>query len=414
MGRGIAQHILTPITGMRLVAVANRDLPQAVRAYTDAGATEIRDVSSVAELEGAVSSCSYAVTDDAELLCRAGNIDILIESTGDVEFGAQVACEAIANGKHLVLMNAELDSTLGPILKVRADRAGVVITNTDGDEPGVAMNLYRFVKTVGMCPVAAGNIKGMLDRYRTPETQRAFAEKAKQRPRMVTSFADGTKLSMETTVLANATGFHVGRRGMYGHRCGHVKEVINLLPLDELLSGGLVDYVVGAEPYTGAFVVGYCEGRIKQQYLGTFKMGDGPLYAFYTPYHLPHIQIITTVARAALFQDPTIAPKGRPYCEVITMAKRDLKAGETLDGIGGFSCYGIIDNAEVQRQQRLLPMGLSEGCRLMRDIAKDEAIGYADVVVPTGRLCDRLRAEQDAHFAQEFDPASRLAVVSGD
>lgn len=398
MGRGIALQLLTPMVGMRLVAICNRSLSEAGRAYREAGIEAVRTVDSAPQLEHAIANCQYAITDDPTLLCQAEGIDAIIESTGEIEFGALVAMRAIEHGKHVVLMNAELDSTVGPILKVHADRNGVVITNTDGDEPGVAMNLYRFVKTVGYRPVAAGNFKGMIDPYRTPETQKGFAEKYNQKPRMITSFADGTKLSMEATILANATTFRVAKRGMYGYRCAHVKETLNLYPLDQLLNGGLVDYILGAEPHTGAFVLGYNDHPTKRQYMNYFKMGDGPLYAFYTPYHLPHLQIATTVARAVLFHDPTVAPRGGPVCDVLTIAKRDLKAGEALDGIGGFTCYGTIDNAEVTWRENLLPMGVSEGCRINRDIPKDQPITYDDVELPPGRLCDKLRAAQNAHF----------------
>jgi len=398
MGRGIALQLLTPMVGMRLVAICNRSLSEAGRAYREAGIEAVRTVDSAPQLEHAIANCQYTITDDPTLLCQAEGIDAIIESTGEIEFGALVAMRAIEHGKHVVLMNAELDSTVGPILKVHADRNGVVITNTDGDEPGVAMNLYRFVKTVGYRPVAAGNFKGMIDPYRTPETQKGFAEKYNQKPRMITSFADGTKLSMEATILANATTFRVAKRGMYGYRCAHVKETLNLYPLDQLLNGGLVDYILGAEPHTGAFVLGYNDHPTKRQYMNYFKMGDGPLYAFYTPYHLPHLQIATTVARAVLFHDPTVAPRGGPVCDVLTIAKRDLKAGEALDGIGGFTCYGTIDNAEVTWRENLLPMGVSEGCRINRDIPKDQPITYDEVELPPGRLCDKLRAAQNAHF----------------
>ncbi len=398
MGRGIAMQFLTPLAGMRLVAIANRTLTQAQRAYREAGAADPVVVKGVRELESAISEGRHAVTEDPMLLCEAGNIDAIIEATGEIEFGAAVVLKAIGHGKHVVLMNAELDATVGPILKVRADRAGVVITNTDGDEPGVAMNLFRFVKTIGMRPVLAGNLKGMIDPYRTPETQREFAERNKQKPVMITSFADGTKLSMELTVLANATGFRVARRGMLGHKCAHIKDALKLFPLDLFRDGGLVDYVLGAEPHTGAFVMGLEENPIRRQYLNYFKMGDGPLYVFYTPYHLPHVQIPTTVARAVLFGDATVAPQGKPVCSVLTVAKRDLKKGETLDGIGGFTCYGVIDNAGTARGEDLLPMGVSEGCRLKTDVGRDRAIGYSDVELPEGRLCDRLVEEQNAHF----------------
>jgi predicted homoserine dehydrogenase-like protein len=134
-----------------------------------------------------------------------------------------------------------------------------------------------------------------------------------------------------------------------------------------------------------------------------FKMGAGPFYNFYVPYHLPHLEVPLTAARAALFQDAAVAPLGGPVCEVITLAKRDLKAGEALDGIGGFTCYGMIDNYEVSAKAHLLPMGLSEGCRLRRDIPKDQPIAYADVELPAGRLCDQLRREQDIHFSGASD-----------
>jgi len=400
MGRGIALELLTPIVGMRLVAIANRTLGEALRAYREAGVHAVRPVDSEERLERVVSNGWRAVTDDGLALCRAECIDVIIECTGEVEFGAAVAMTAIEHGKHVVLVNAELDSTVGPMLKVHADRNGVVITNTDGDEPGVAMNLYRMVKMIGYRPVAAGNLKGMIDPYRTPETQKAFAERHQQRPRMITSFADGTKLSMEATVLANATGFRAARRGMYGRRCAHVRDTLTLYPLEELLHGGLVDYVVGAEPHTGAFVLGYADHPIKRQYMHYFKMGDGPLYAFYTPYHLPHLQIVPTVARAVLFGDATVTPLGEPVCDVLAVAKRDLRPGEVLDGIGGFTCYGTIDNADVVRRELLLPMGLAEGCRLIRHVARDQPITYQDVILPEGRMADRLRAEQAAYFGE--------------
>ena len=276
-----------------------------------------------------------------------------------------------------------------------------MITNADGDQPGVIMNLYRFVRTIGFEPVLAGNIKGLQDPYRTPETQRGFAEKHHQKPRMVTSFADGTKISMEMAVVANATGHRAGRRGMYGPQCSHVKDALTLFPLDQLLDGGLVDYILGAEPSPGVFVLGYNEHPIPRRYMTYHKMGDGPLYAFYTPYHLCNFEVPITAARAALFHDAAIAPLGGPVCDVMTMAKRNLQTGEVLDGIGGFTCYGVLENREPFRRGTYLPMGLSEGCRLKRDIQKDEPITYADVEVPAGRLVDALRAEQDRTFPVE-------------
>jgi predicted homoserine dehydrogenase-like protein len=398
MGRGIAHQFLRPVTGMRLAGISNRTISEAARAYTESGIDAPRPVSSAGEVEKAIAAGSPLITEDWTLLCDAESVDVVLEATGEVEFGAQVAMRAIENGKHVVLMNAEVDATFGPMLKVYADKAGVVVTNTDGDEPGVAMNLVRFARTIGYEPVAAGNIKGMIDHYRTPDTQRAFAEKYNQKPIMITSFADGTKLSMETTVLANATGFGVGQPGMFGLDIDHVKETLDFFKPEHFENGGLVDYTIGAEPHTGAWVIGYNEDPMNQQYMGYFKMGEGPYYCFYTPYHLPHLQIITTVARAALFADATVTPLGKPSTDVVTMAKRDLKAGEKLDGIGGFCTYGNIENADGAMARGSLPMGLSDGCVVKRDLKRDHILTYADVTMPAVRLADRLRAEQDDMF----------------
>jgi predicted homoserine dehydrogenase-like protein len=177
-----------------------------------------------------------------------------------------------------------------------------------------------------------------------------------------------------------------------------VSEAVNLFPIDQLLNGGLVDYILGAEPGPGVFVLGYNDNPVRQSYMKYFKMGDGPLHVFYTPYHLPHLEVPLTVARAVLFQDAAVAPLEGPVCDVITVAKQDLKDGEVLDGIGGFTCYGAIENSEVCREENFLPMGLSQGCRLKRNVSRDEAITYADVDLPRDRLCDRLRSEQDAFF----------------
>jgi predicted homoserine dehydrogenase-like protein len=310
-----------------------------------------------------------------------------------------VAAGAIDGGKHIVLMNAEVDSTVGPILKVRADRQGVIYTYTDGDEPGVAMNLFRFVDSIGYQPVMLGQIKGFLDRYRNPDTQREFAERHGQKAQMVASFADGSKLAIEATIMGNATGFVPAKRGMHGHRCAHVKDLLQHFTETDFRGGGLVDYVLGAEPHTGAFVIGYNDNPVKRGYMEYFKFGPGPLYMFYTPYHLAHLQLPHSVARAALFSDATLAPRGAPACDAVSLAKRDLRAGETLDGMGGFACYGMVDSWAASRSADALPIALSGGCRLLRDVPRDSVIRYADVELPPGRLCDRLRAEQTEYFS---------------
>jgi predicted homoserine dehydrogenase-like protein len=397
-GRAIALQLGTPAPGIRLVAIANRTPEHGERAFREAGVTAWSRASSAREAEGAIARGLPVLTDDPSVLTACDAIDVLVEVTGTVSAAAGVVLDAFDHGKHVVLVNAELDSLLGPILKAKADRAGVVVTHTDGDEPGVAMTLLRYLRSLGLRPVAAGNIKGMVDYYRNPDTQRAFAEKNDQDARKVTSFADATKLSMETTVLANATGFHAGRLGMYGPACKDVREMANLLPAGQMLETGLVDYALGAAPHTGAFVIVHEDSALKKAQLAYYKLGDGPFYVFYTPYHLPHIQIASTIGRAMIHRDATVAPIAGPVCEVVSVAKRDLKVGERLDGIGGFCAYGLIENAPAARAISALPIGLSEGCLLRRDVAKDAVVSFDDVEAPPGGLVESLWREQNVRW----------------
>jgi len=399
-GRAIALQLGTPVPGIRLVAIANRTIEHGERAFREAGISSWRRVSSSREAEASILHGLPVLTDDPLVLTACEAIDLLIEVTGSIEPAASVVLDAFDHAKHVVLVNAELDSFIGPILKDKADRAGVVVTHTDGDEPGVAMTLLRYLRTLGLRPVAAGNLKGMVDYYRNPDTQRAFAEKNDQDAKKVTSFADSTKLSMEATVLANATGFRAGRRGMYGPACKEVREMAGLLPTDQMLATGLVDYALGAAPYTGAFVIVHEDSPLKRVQLAYYKLGDGPFYVFYTPFHLPHIQIASTIGRAVVLGDATVAPLAGPVCEVLTVAKRNLRAGETLDGIGGFCSYGLIDNASTARATAALPIGLSDGCVLRRDIAKDGVVTFEDVAMPAGRSTEGLWREQNARWPQ--------------
>jgi predicted homoserine dehydrogenase-like protein len=215
---------------------------------------------------------------------------------------------------------------------------------------------------------------------------------------MVTSFADGTKISFEQAVVANATGMRVAKRGMYGPTVPSgtpLEDVISLYPLDDLLDGpGIVDYVVGVSPGPGVFVLGTIDDPIQRHYLNLYKLGEGPLYSFYTPYHLCHFEVPSSIARAVLLNDATIASLGPPLVEVVATAKIDIRAGQELDGIGYYTLYGQCENADITRALNLLPMGVAEGCKTKRDIAKDEVLTYDDVELPERRLVDYLRSEQ--------------------
>ena len=403
IGRGIALQIVNSVAGIELVAISNRRLEGARRAYGEAGVDQVRVVETVDQLDEAIARRQYAITENAMLLCQAEGVEAVIEATGTVEFGARVVLKAVEHGKHVIMMNAELDGTIGPILKVYADKAGVIITNADGDQPGVIMNLYRFVKGMGITPVLCGNIKGLQDPYRNPTTQEGFARQWGQQPHMVTSFADGTKISFEQAIVANATGMQVAKRGMCGPTVPPgtpIQEAVNWYPWEELREGpGVVDYVVGAVPSPGVFVLGTHDHPSQMHYLNLYKLGTGPLYCFYTPYHLCHFEVHNTVARAVLFGDATIAPLGVPRVDVVATAKTDLKAGQILDGMGGYMTYGQAENSVVVRAQNLLPIGLAEGCRLKKDLSRDQVLTFENIELPANRLSDKLWVEQDRYFS---------------
>jgi predicted homoserine dehydrogenase-like protein len=404
MGRGVALQIATAVPGMRLAAIANRNLDQARRAYVEAGQPDIRLVETQQALNAAIDGDIPAITEDWRLLCENDQLDAILEVTGSIEYAAHVAESAINHGKHILLMSAELDGTVGPILKRHADKAGVIYTGVDGDQPGVSMNLVRFVRGLGVRPVLCGNIKGLHDPYRNPTTQEGFAKQWGQKAHMVTSFADGTKVSFEQALIANATGMGVGRRGMFGPTVPSgtpIDQAAKLLEAEKFIDGpGIVDYVTGASPGPGVFVLGTIEHPQQRHYLNLYKLGEGPLYCFYTPYHLCHFEVPNTVARAVLFNDAAIAPLDGPYVEVVAAAKTDLAAGSVLDDLGHYMTYGLAENADTTRRENLLPIGIAPDCKLKRALKKDEVLTYDDVELPAGRLIDRLRAEQEAAFGE--------------
>ncbi|HZD53029.1 MAG TPA: hypothetical protein VE175_08270 [Woeseiaceae bacterium] len=413
IGGAIARQIILYSKGIRLAAISSRDPARAAKAFSDAGVVDPCPAEELGAFSAAIERGASVVTSNWRLLCDSEQIDVVIDATGAVEFGAHLALATIGRGKHLILNNAELDGTVGPLLKRKADAAGVIITTCDGDQPGVQMNLYRFVRGMGVRPVLCGNIKGLHDPYRNPTTQIPFARKWGQKPEMVSSFADGTKISFEQAVVANATGMRVARRGMTGASFEPgtpLETAIEALPIEQAAEGpGFVDYLVGAIPAPGVFVVGTIEDPVQQHYLRLYKLGDGPFYLYYTPYHLCHFEVANSIGRVALFGDTVGAPLAGPMVEVVTAAKTDLEAGATLDGMGHYMTYGICENADVAWRDRLLPIGVAEGCRLTRNLARDEVLTYDDVECPPGRLIDQLRVEQDTMFHRSEQAPGRCS-----
>ena len=407
-GSGIARQILNSTPGMKLCAIANRTLDKASACFMQAG-VQARPVHDRDAFAAAIRAGEAVVTEDQLLVAESPDLDALIEVTGSIEPAAVAILAAIRSGKHVVHMNAEVDGTVGPILKKYADEAGVIYSFSDGDQPGVQQNLLRFVRGIGLKPVLAGNIKGLHDPYRNPQTQQVFAAKWGQNAAMVASFADGTKISFEQAIVANGNGFRVARRGMLGPDFSGGDPTAPLTPVEECLprfeaalnegGPGLVDYVVGARPGPGVFVIGTTDDERQRHYLNLYKMGPGPFHVFTTPYHLCHFEVPTSVARAVLFHDAVLAPSGGPSVGVIAVAKTDLQPGSPIEEFGGFQAYGVAENMEAIRGERLLPIGLALGCTVARPVAKDQPLTFADVSVPAGRLVDRLYAEQEASFA---------------
>jgi predicted homoserine dehydrogenase-like protein len=403
MAQGLTNQIVNSVPGMNMVAIYSRKPQKAIHVLNYSGLENPIEAVTQTQLDDAIRDGKPVFTQDVMLLARSEHVNLIVDTTGSVEFGTHVLLEAFKHGKDVVLLNAELDATIGPILQTYADKYGVILSACDGDEPGLQMNLYRWVKGLGLTPRVMGNIKGLQDPYRNPSTQRAFAEKWGQNPAMVTSFADGSKISFEQAIVANATGMVVKSRGMSrgAEYKDDVMKIGKLYDIEELRRlGGIVDYVVGT-PFTKVYCLAEHPDPKQRHYLNLYKMGEGPLYSFFLPYHLVHFEVPNAIARVALLRDSVAKPLGGPVVEVCAVAKRDLQTGEVLDDYGMYMTYGEAVNADEMSKSRYLPEGLVEGCKLKRNIAKDAVLTYDDVELPPDRLADQLRAQQYRHFRGE-------------
>lgn len=414
MARGTLINVERHMKALHIAAICNRDVERAIRAFRDAGIarSDIEEVSSVVGMARTIATGRRAVTADPALIAACEAIDVVFETTGNVEYGAQVTLDCLAHRKDVVSLNVELDATVGPLLRRKAAEAGVIFSGADGDQPGVTMNLVRHVSAMGLRPLVCGNIKGLQDRYRNPTTQEAYARQWNQTPTMVTSFADGTKMTAEQVVVANALGLKVSQRGMIGREhAGHVDELTEFYDAEELRAlGGIVDYVVGARPSPGIYVLAEARDDNQTFFLDLGKLGKGPLYSFYTAWHLTVLEFGISIARVALCRDTVIGNANPPSLDVVAAAKRPLRRGETIDGIGGYMTYGVAENHDVARRENLLPMGLAEGCRLKRDLPSDRALTYDDVEPPADSTVHALRREQDRLFPVAETPQRRVAA----
>jgi predicted homoserine dehydrogenase-like protein len=399
MAKGMMNQIVHYSPGMDISVTYSRNTEKVEKVYNDLGIKDYVVTNNLQKANDAVLANKPVITSDIDMLIHLDNIDVLVEATGAIDFGADTLMKAFKNGKHVLSFNAELDSTLGPILYKKSKEMGVKYSLSDGDQPGVTMNLYRYVKSMGFEPLLCGNIKGMQDRYRTPETQKGFAESWGMNPYMATNFADGTKISFEQSCIANATGMKVAQRGMLGFESkDHVDKLIPLFDIDILKDlGGIVDYVVGAQPSPGVFIYATTDDPISKKYLKYGKLGEGPLYSFYVPFHLLFFDIASSICRLVDLNDPVIVPLDGPVVDVVATAKVELSPGDILDGIGGFKTYGLCENHDVVKSENLLHMGISHDCIVTRPVKKDQVLTYADVEIPKNRQIDQLMDEQIKH-----------------
>jgi predicted homoserine dehydrogenase-like protein len=345
----------------------------------------------------AITQGRTVLATDWKLSTTLAGIQTVIDCTGSPELGAVIALACIAARKHIVMMNVECDVTVGAILRRKAEAAGVIYTLAAGDEPAAIMELYRFATALGFRIVAVGKGKNNpLDIYATPE---ALADKARARDmsaRMLCEFVDGSKTAVEMCSVSNATGLVPDLRGMHGAKC--TRETLHKVfcPKSEggvLSQTGVVDYAIGVHP--GVFVVFTTDQPRLKHGLIQRDMGTGPNYLLFRPYHLCSIEVPLTAAQTVIYGESAGHPQSKPTSECIAIAKRDLKAGETLDAIGEFCYRGSIDLAGKARAERLLPLGLAKGAVLKRDVPRDRALAYDDLAsIPDTQLY-RLRQEQD-------------------
>lgn len=405
MGRGIVTQIFN-MKGMNIPIIANRTVDRAKEAFKAAG-VDCKDIlvtNIVSEAENAIKSGKYVVTEDFEVVTKVSPVDVVTEATGVPEIGAHTALKSIYNGKHTVMLNVETDVTVGPLLKRMADSAGVVYTVSAGDEPGAIKELYDFADAVGFKVVAAGKGKNNpLNRDATPDTMRQKAKEKGINPRMLTSFVDATNTMIELTAVSNALGFVPSQRGLIGPRAA-LKDLPKLFSLKEqggiLDKYGVLDYALGIAP--GVFVIVTSDHPVIKETMAYVSMGEGPNYVLFRPYHLVCIETPLSAARAFLYGEPTIAPVGAPVSETVAVAKRDLKAGEHLDGIGGYTVYGVMDTAKNVRREKALPIGLlNDKVILKTDIQKGDTINYDMVKLDEDSIVLQLRRMQDKFFQSE-------------
>lgn len=399
MGKDIIAQI-AGMTGMELDIVVDLSTDTCMDGYRQAKTKEeIVICDTLEKAEAAIASGKKVASVDYRLAVALPTVDVVIDATGSPEMGARTTMECILHKKHIVMMNVECDVTVGPILRRLCEQAGIVYSLTAGDEPGSIIEVYRFAKALGFQIVAAGKGKNNpLDIYANPGMPE-WKEKAAKREmaaKMLIEFVDGSKTMIEMCAVSNATGLVPDCRGMHGPKCNRtdLAKVFSLKSQGGILDkNGVVDYGIG-DINPGVFVIVTTECQRIIDGLVQRDMGNGPNYLLLRPYHLCSIETPITAAQAVLYGESSGHPMDHMTSECITIAKKDIKAGEVLDGIGEYCYRASIDLYSVAKEQRLLPVGLAKGAVALVDIPCDTPITYDMVKLPESMLL-QLRRMQD-------------------
>jgi predicted homoserine dehydrogenase-like protein len=360
------------------------------------------------------------VTDGAKAV--AGDVDVIVEATGNPAVGIRHARAAIASGKHIVMVNVEADVLAGPLLADEARKAGVVYSLAYGDQPALTAEMVDWARATGFRVVAAGKGTKYLPAYHdvTPDgvwqhygLTAAEAQSAGMNPQMFNSFLDGTKSAIEMAAIANATGLDVPSEGLKFPPCG-VDDLPHVMRPRQsggvLERSGVVEVVSSLERdgrpvfrdlRWGVYVVleapnDYAADCFKQYGLKTDA--SGRYAAMYKPYHLIGLELNISVLSAALRKEPTGQPQGFRG-DVAAIAKRDLRAGEMLDGEGGYTVWGKLMPAQTSLTVGALPIGLAHRVKLVRDIAHGAVVRWSDVEVDAGNETVKVRKQMEAMFA---------------
>jgi predicted homoserine dehydrogenase-like protein len=401
MGTDIVSRV-AHMNGIEIGAISELKPGAAAKSVEIAyGSTDsVKEVSSADAANAAMEAGKVAVTDKVDALLEAGLIDVVVDATGVPAVGAEIGLRAMERGKHLVMMNVEADVTIGAYLRSEAERLGVVYSLGAGDEPSSCMELIEFVSAMGHRIVSAG--KGKNNPLNIDATPAEYTEEAIRRhmnPRMLVEFVDGSKTMVEMAAIANATGLIPDKPGMHGPAAGRDELNKTLIPQSAggLLSSGegRVDYTIGKGVAPGVFVVAEMDHPRIWERMEDLKMGKGPYFTFFRPYHLTSLEVPLTCARAVLYGKADMVPLERPVAEVCAVAKKDLAVGDTLDQIGEYCYRAWIMEAGEARRDGAIPCGLLAGAKVTAPIRRGELITYANTIVPAGSRIAALRALQD-------------------